>query len=114
MSITKILTDEKTSAEEKLAAVADVIAGARETYGNQDSVIEAPSVETTHGSMSFVHLEDDAKVALLRGEVMRVKAEAVEFATQNPGANLNRKIGELLSLHGMFVNIAAGTKFDYI
>lgn len=114
MSITKILTNEKTTAEEKLEAVAQVVAGAREAYGNTDAVIESPKVDTTGGCMSFVHLEDDSKVAVLRGEVARIKVEAVEFAENNAGVNINRKIEELLAVNGYFANIAAGTKFEYI
>lgn len=114
MSITKILTEEKTPAVDKLERVAEVVAGARENYGNADAVIEAPMVETVHGRMNFNHLEDEAKVTLLRGAVAEVKAQAVEFCEQREGASMNKKIEELLATHGMFVNISSGTKFEYI
>lgn len=114
MSITKILTAEKTDADEKLTSVAEVVAGAREVYGNTDVEIASPMVDTVHGRMSFVHLEDEAKVALLRSAVAGIKAQAVEFCEQHEGASINRKIEELLATNGMFVNIAAGTKFEYI
>jgi uncharacterized small protein (DUF1192 family) len=107
MSITKVLTDKDTAPADKLERVAEIVAQAREAYGNADAEISAPMINT-------VHLEDEAKVALLRDEVARIKARAVEMATQTPGANMNRKIEELLATNGMFVNIAAGTKFEYI
>jgi hypothetical protein len=114
MSITKVLTDKDTAPADKLERVAEIVAQAREAYGNADAEISAPMINTVHGEMNFVHLEDEAKVALLRDEVARIKARAVEMATQTPGANMNRKIEELLATNGMFVNIAAGTKFEYI
>lgn len=114
MSITKILGNKETTAEEKLADVAAVVAGARENYGNTDAEIAVPSVNTANGSMPFDLLDDDSKVTLLSGEVARVKASAVEYATQRPGTNLNKRIEELLATNGYFANIAAGTKFEYI
>jgi hypothetical protein len=114
MSITKILSEKDVEAADKLSAVAEIVAGAREKYGNEESEVEVPRCHTANGSMPFDMLDDDSKVALLRSEVAALKAEAVEFAEQNPGVNLNRKIEELLSTNGMFVNIAAGTKFEYI
>ena len=114
MSITKALTNEKTSAEEKLEAVAEIVARARENYGNEDAVIESPKVDTANGWMSFVHLEDDSKVSVLRGRVAAIKAEAVEYVECNPGASINKKIEELLAIDPCFVNIASGTKFEYI
>lgn len=114
MSITKILGSENATNEEKLEAVAAVVAGAREAYGNSDVAIAAPEVQTAYGVMGFVHLEDDAKVNLLAGEVQRIKAQAIEYVAQNPGTSLNRKVEELLAVNGMFVNISAGTKFEYI
>ncbi len=114
MSLTKILSNENTSAEEKLEAVAQVVASAREKYGNEDQDIAVPDVNTVHGSMPFNVLEDDAKVELLRNAVGSVKAQAVEYARVNPGTNINRRIEELLATDGQFANVAAGTKFEDI
>jgi len=114
MSITKILSEDKTPAEDKLDRVAEVVATARSAYGNEDESIESPSVQTPNGMMKFVHLEDESKVAVLRAELGRIKAQAVEFVEQGEGRSMNRKIEELLATNGMFVNISAGTKFEYI
>lgn len=114
MSITKILAEKDVEADAKLARVAEVVAAARAAYGNEDAKIEAPMVNTVHGQMNFNHLEDDAKVAMLRGEVQLIKAQAVEFVEQRPGASMNKKIEELLATNGLFVNISSGTKFEYI
>ena len=114
MSITKILGNKETSAEDKLTDVAGVVAGAREAYGNTDADIAVLTVNTVNGAIPFNLLDDESKVELLASEVGRVKARAVEFTMQNPGTNLNRKIEELLATNGLFANIAAGTKFEYI
>ncbi len=113
-SITKILAEKDVSAADKLQRVAEVVAAAREAYGNSDAEIAAPMVSTTHGSMNFNHLEDDSKVELLKGEIQSIKAQVVEFVENNEGASFTRKTEELLATHGMFVNISAGTKFEYI
>lgn len=114
MSITKVLSDKKIDSAEKLEAIAQIVAGAREAYGNSKDSIESPMVNTTNGSMSFVHLDDDSKVNQLRASVLQIKAQAVEFHSNTPGSNLNKKVEELVATHGMFVNINAGTKFEYI
>lgn len=114
MSITKILTEKDADAENQLTRVAEIVSQARAAYGNEDAAIEAPMVDTPHGRMSFVHLEDDAQVERLRGEVARIKANAVEFCEQNAGSSMNRKIEELLAINPYFVNVSPGTKFEYI
>ena len=114
MSITKILSNKDASAEEKLERVAEIVAQARSAYGNEDAVITVPRAYTTNGDMPFDLLDDDSKVALLSGEVAAVKSAAVEFSEQNTGVNLNKKIEELLATIGLFTNISAGTKFEYI
>jgi len=114
MSITKILAEKDTDAGEKLDRVAEIVAAARKAYGNEDAVVESPKVNTVNGILSFIHLDDASKVEHLKAAVAKLKSEAVEYVEQTPGAGLNRKIEELLSTHGMFVNISAGTKFEYI
>lgn len=114
MSLTKILTQKDADAEVQLEAVAEVIASARKAYGNEEAVIEAPMVATTNGSMSFIHLEAGSRVEHLRAEVRRVKAAAVEFVEQNPGASMDKRIEELLAINPFFTSVGNGTKFAYL
>lgn len=114
MSITKVLSDKDTDATNKLEAVSDIVANARQNYGNSEAEIQDPMVNTAHGSMRFSMLEAESKVELLRAEAARIKAVACEFVEQNPSANVNKKIEELISLNPLFGNIAAGTKFEYL
>lgn len=114
MSITKILSEKDADTADQLERVAAIVSLARERYGNEDAEVASPMVDTVNGYMSFVHLDDDSKVAQLRSAVARIKARAVEFVEVTEGANLNAKIAELIATDGMFVNIAAGTKFDFI
>lgn len=114
MSITKILSEKDVAASDKLARVAEVVAGARENYGNVDAEVGCPDCNTTNGVMAFDMLDEDGKVEMLKGEVARIKAQAVEFCRNNEGTVLNKKIEELLATNGYFCNIAAGTKFEYI
>ena len=114
MSITKILTDKETSPEEKLAAVAEIVAGAREAYGNKDADIPAVKVNTQHGNIPFTHLGDSSKVEILLNQAMNIKAEAIAYVEENPGTVLNKKVQELLSTNTFFANVAAGVEFDYL
>jgi len=114
MSITKILAEKDVDSGEKLTNVAVIVSAARKAYGNEDAEVASPKVSTTNGSMSFIHLDDDSKVSLLQAEVARVKSQAVEYVEHTEGADLNRKIEELIAINGMFTNIDAGTKFAYI
>ena len=114
MSITKILTKKDADAEEQIVAVSEIVAAARKAYGNEDTVIEVPMVETAHGRMSFVHLEAASQVEYLRGQVAGIKAQAVEFVELNEGANLNKKVEELLAINAFFSSVGNGTKFEYI
>ena len=114
MSLTKILSEKDADAEDQLLRVADIVGQDRNTYGNADVDIEAPSVDTTEGRMSFVHLEAAGQVALLRKQVSLIKAAAVEFVETNPGASMDKKIEELLAINPYFANVGNGTKFAYI
>ncbi len=114
MSITKILSEKEMDPAAKLERVSEIVAKARDNYGNSDETIQSPMVNTTHGSMNFNHVEDEAKVSILLREVQSIKAQAVEFAEQREGVNFNKKIEELIATNGMFVNISSGTKFEYI
>lgn len=114
MSLTKILNKKDANPEEVLEAVAEIVAKARKAYGNEDSEIEVPTVQTPYGVMPFVHLEDDSKVVMLRATVQDIKAKAVEFLGQNPAGNMNKKVEELIACNPMLTNVDAGAKFDYL
>lgn len=114
MSITAILSDKELDSAEKLKQVAAVVAKAREAYGNVNSQIPAVDVNTVSGMMSFVHLDNDAKVSVLRSEVQTIKVRAIEYSSNVEGSNLNKKLEELIATNGMFANIESSTEFDYI
>lgn len=114
MSLTKVLNQKDTDPDKILEQVAEIVASARKAYGNEDAKIEAPSVNTAHGMMPFDVLESDAKVAILKQEVGAIKAQAVEFGQQVPGANVDKQIEQLLATHPLFVNVSAGKRFEYL
>lgn len=114
MSLTTILTAKDADPAEQLKEVATVVGSARKAYGNEGTAIEAPMCDTTEGRMSFVHLEAASQVQTLRKQVSLIKAAAVEFVMNNPGAEMDKKIEELLALNAYFANVGNGTKFAYI
>jgi len=114
MSITKVLADEEKSAEEKLEYVKEVVAKAREAYGNADAEFAVPNVNTSYGNMPFDMLEPESQVEFLKDVAFAIKAKAIEFVSHTEGANLNRKIEELLATNPMFANISDGEQYDYL
>jgi hypothetical protein len=114
VSITKILSDKKTEDEDKLAAVAEIVAKARLAYGNVDVKIEACKVNTSHGNMPFSHLESDSKVSVLLNEALSIKAQAVAYVEAHEGTVLNKKVEELLATNAYFANVVTGSEFDYL
>ena len=114
MSITSILNDKELSNSQKLNQVAEIVASARNNYGNAEVKIDPRDIHTVHGIVSFEHLEDEAKVQLLRDETYALKAEAIELSREVSGINVNKKIEELISTSDVFTNISSGTKFEYI
>jgi hypothetical protein len=114
MSITKILGSKDVSADDKLEQVAKIVAGARESYGNSDTVIEAVKVNTPHGNLPFTHLESDSKVEILMNEALNIKAKAIAAVEDNKGVVLNKKVQELIATNVFFANVSAGTEFEYL
>lgn len=114
MSIFAILNKKKTSASDKLAAVAAVVAAARGAYGNEESAIPAPQVNTIDGMMSFVHLSDESKVEVVKAEAHSIRVHAIEFAEGVEGGVADKKIEELLATSPVMANLTAGSKFAYL
>ena len=114
MSIFDILNAKKVPDAEKLAAVAAVVAEARSKYGNADTEIPPREINTVDGMMNFTHLQDDAKVQVLRQEAQAIKIRAIEFGNAVKGANVNKKIEEMLATSGVFTNITTGSSFEYL
>ena len=114
MSIIKTLADITTTDAEKLEAVNAVVIKARASYGNTDAEVASPYVPTTHGDVSFESLMDDSKVAILLNQAQRIRVAAVEFSHDNTGANVNKKIEELIALDGYMCNIVSKNDLDYL
>lgn len=114
MSIKKILARKDADPTEQLSEIAEIVAGAREAYGNKGAKIESPMCNTTNGQMEFSNLEPEAKVELLRGVTNRIKAEALETARQNSGVNVHKEVEKLVATDPHLTNIAPGTKFEYL
>ena len=114
MSLTEILNKKKTSAKSKLKDVAQVVAGARENYGNAKVKIACPSCNTAEGSMPFNMLDADSKVELLKDRLPGIKARAVEANTRDKAVVINREIEKQLAIDPYFANVGNGVKFEYI
>ena len=114
MSITKILSNEETSVEEKITAIAETVAKARAAYGNEEAVIDDPLINTSYGEMRFSNLENDSKLQFIRNEVAKIKVLACECVEENQGVNVNRRVEELIAINPVLANISSGTKFEYL
>jgi hypothetical protein len=114
MSITTVLQNKETSAETKLASVAETIGALRESYGNSKAKIEDVKVSTTHGSLPFSNLEPDSKVEILLNEALNIKVSAIAAVEDNPAIVLNKKVEELLATNSLFANASAASAFDVL
>ena len=114
MSIIKILTDVTADDATKLDAVATIVKSARKSYGNIKAEIASPDVSTVNGEMSFEHLLDDSKVAMLTNEAMSLRSYAIEFARNVEGGNINKKLEELIATNPLMCNIESTSDFSYI
>jgi hypothetical protein len=114
MSLTKILNEKDADADDQLSRVQAIVGSARKAYGNEEAVIEAPRVTTPDGTMSFNHLGPKSQVETLRGQIGGIKAAAIEFVEQTPGASLDRAVEELLATNPYFTSVGNGTKFAYL
>lgn len=115
MKLTAIFTfDKDTNHGERIEALAEVIATAREKYGNTDDNIEAPEVNTTAGLQDIDMLSAHDKLIVARTEFGKIKVAAVEFAKATEGAVLDKKIEELLALNPVMTNITKTIESDYL
>lgn len=108
------MNDKNMTDEDKLTAVAEIVAGARDSYGNAKEEIPAVKCDTTHGMLPFNSLEDGSKVEILCNQAMNIKSQALAFVENNPGAVLNKKVQELISVNPFFANVAPGTEFELL
>ena len=114
MSITNILSDDALSASDKLAQVSKLVSLAREHYGNEEHTVSSPDVNTTEGMMSFSHLTPESKAYILRNEVQRIRAAAVEYSRSVEGGIISKKVEELVATNPMLCNIENTDDFSYI
>ena len=61
MSIKKILARKDADPTEQLTEIAEIVAGAREAYGNKGAKIESPMCNTTNGQMEASIKENGLK-----------------------------------------------------
>ena len=113
MSITKVL-ESKAEPEEKLQAVAKIVAKVRKKYGNEEDEIPVPDVTTAEGSMPFTNLNSETKVLILIGRLAAIKASVVEETRGVKGTVSARVEESLLATDNLFCNITTTTGMDYL
>lgn len=114
MSITEILNTKDAKPVEQLTEIAAIVATARKAYGNTKEEIPAIEVNTVDGMMDFVYLTDETKVHLVRNEVQAIKVRALEYGKHVPGANVNKKLEELIATSPILTNLSTTVSFDYL
>ena len=114
MKLSEIFMAKEMPANEKITAIAKIVAKAREAYGNGDADITAPEVHTTEGLQDIAMLCDETKVAIAESEVGNIKRVAVEYTKAFEGAKLDKKVEELIAISPLLANITAATESDYL
>ncbi len=116
MSISKILElkESECSNSEKLERISALVSSARANYGNSDTKIEVPEVNTASGSMSVMYISDASKIELVKQEASRIRIEAIEAVKATPGTNGNKVIEALVATSAILVNISETSDFELL
>lgn len=112
--LTEIFTNEETTATEKVASIAEVVAKAREKYGNEGIDIDVPEVATADGLVDLSLLSDSDKVSLAERAVKYIIMIATENVKGAQGVVLDRELERLIATETTLVNILASVDSDYI
>ena len=108
------MKEKKMSNAKKLQAIADIVATARDSYGNKKAGVAAPEMNTSHGSMPFNELGDDSKLAYIAQEVVALKAAVLEVCRNDKALNPKKKMEEAVATSPLLCNVTGGTVFDYL
>ena len=112
MKMSEIFVSE-TPDTEKLSAIAEIVATAKEAYGNADAEITEPEVVSVNGLTALSMISEAGKVELAKAEVERIKINAYEDS-QNEGVVFNRRVEEYLAISPVLSHITATVDSTYL
>lgn len=112
--LTDIFADKDMKAEDKVVAIAEVVATARKNYGNTELTITAPKVPTTEGNVDIKLLKAEDKVAIAEQQVRNIIAKVVAGTECTEGVIFDRQVEFYLAINPVLTNITAATDSDYI
>lgn len=114
MKLSEIFSAEDMSAKKQIKEIAKVVKAARDAYGNSDTEISLPEINTINGLEDLSLLSNESKVAIAESEVTNIRTIAVEYTKAYEGAVLDRKVEELIAISPVLANITAQTESAYI
>ena len=113
-TLTQLINDKDMSTEDKLTKILSKVNTARKAYGNENSEIAVPEVNTCEGMVELTYLSNDDKVELAASEINSIRTTAIETTKYTEGSVLDREIERLLSVNPILVNLASESDSEYI
>jgi hypothetical protein len=116
MNIIQMLSQkaEDVSADEIIKQLVETMAKIRGEYGNAESKVPVPDVETTHGRIAFSGMDAESQVAIARTAATKVKFAAIEAVRQNPALSIEKVSLELLATNEFLVNVGVKAVSTYL
>ncbi len=106
----------------KIAELVNTVATARAAYGNENTVIAAPVVNTCEGSVKMTSLSAADKLALVNRQIVGIRQEVAEVENFLEGKVSRKVLGKVLdevqaasiATNAVLVNLGKSTKSKYL
>lgn len=106
--------NKKMDADEKIAAIAKIVAKARVKYGNTDAEISGPAISTCEGVTNLAYLSSDDKVAVAAKVIKTIRCQAIETTECQEGTLFDTEVARLIAINPVLVNLTATTDSEFI
>ena len=116
LTISQVLetSNKKMAADAKVAAIVEIVTATRKAYGNSDIEIKPSNVNSCNGGTQIQYLSNKDKVALVAGEVAKIRTAAIEATESNSGVLFNAEVTKLVAINPILVNLAASVESTVI
>lgn len=109
-SITEVLrSDQKPDA--KLAAIVKIVAEVRKGYGNADTDIPMPEMETASGVLPLSALTTETRLELANVQVQHILSDVLESSKFIPGLNVEKFVESKIAVNDILVNLGVKVAF---
>jgi hypothetical protein len=114
MRLTEILDNKETPAAEKLKQLFNVVIKAREAYGNIETVLTSPIVNSTEGYVDMKYLSAEDKLALAQQQIRYITTEVIAITDTTEGTVFDREFERLLAVNSTLSNLTTTVDSKYL